>query len=151
MANRKKRTRKKDELLFQALAEGKMLREALAITGYGRSAVYRWRAEDEEFDARWKAAIDEAVELMEAEADRRAIEGVDEPVFYKGYECGYVRKFSDTLLIFRLKALAPEKYKERVENTGKDGRPIEYNVNILSIAGKTDGEIEEEIKRRLDS
>ena len=32
-----------------------------------------------------------AVERLEAEADRRAVEGVLEPVFYQGEECGQVR------------------------------------------------------------
>ena len=29
---------------------------------------------------------------------RRAIEGVDKPVFYMGEECGYITEYSDTML-----------------------------------------------------
>ncbi len=52
---------------------------------------------------------------------RRAVEGVDEPRFHDGQICGHVRKYSDTLLIFMLKARRPDKYKERgeVAQTGK--------------------------------
>ena len=33
---------------------------------------------------------------------------------YKGKPCGVVREYSDNLLMFRLKALLPDKYRERV-------------------------------------
>ena len=56
---------------------------------------------------------------MEAEARRRGVEGTLKPVFYKGEECGQVREYSDTLLIFLLKAHDP-KYRDRqqVEHSG---------------------------------
>ena len=37
---------------------------------------------------------------------------MDEPRFYEGEVCGYVRKYSDTLLIFLLKARRPAKYQD---------------------------------------
>ena len=52
--------------------------------------------------------------LLEAEADRRAVEGVVKPLFYKGQRLPVeVREYSDVLLMFRLKALRPEQYRER--------------------------------------
>lgn len=113
---RTKRTRKKDERFFAALSEGLPVRAALDRSGYGRTAVYQWRREDPEFARRWECAIDDAVEAMEAEADRRAMEGTEKPVFYQGAKCGTIREYSDTLLIFRLKALKPEKYRDRFEH-----------------------------------
>jgi len=65
-------------------------------SGYARSTVYEWREADGDFAARWDESIDIAVELMEAEADRRGVEGVDEPLTYKGEIYGYVRRYSDT-------------------------------------------------------
>jgi hypothetical protein len=59
-------------------------------------------------------AAEEAADLLETEARRRALEGVEEPVFYQGQQCGTVHKYSDTLLIFLLKGCRPEKYVERV-------------------------------------
>ena len=38
--------------------------------------------------------------------------------WYKGQPGGYVREYSDLLLMFRLKALRPEKYRERVDVRG---------------------------------
>ena len=44
---------------------------------------------------------------------RRASEGTLKPVFYQGKMCGEIREYSDTLLIFLLKARRPETYRER--------------------------------------
>jgi hypothetical protein len=40
-------------------------------------------------------------------------------VFYQGIQTATVRKYSDTLLIFLLKGRKPERYRERVEHSGK--------------------------------
>lgn len=70
------------------------------------------------FVAAMEKATEEAADRLESEARRRAEEGVDEPVFYKGEVCGTVRKYSDTLLIFLLKGVRPGKFRE---NTTIDG------------------------------
>lgn len=79
-------------------------------------------------------------ELLEAEAVRRAYEGVDEPVFYQGSECGEVRKYSDTLLMFLLKGMMPNKYRERVDQTlsNPDGSPIALQVTYVQPPNKAD-------------
>lgn len=115
MANRTARTSARDAKFFKALAAGKPVEKACKLACYGRSTVYEWREQDPEFAKAWDEAVDAAVEAMEAEADRRALEGVDEPVFHNGEEVGSRKRYSDTLLIFRLKALRPEKYRERVD------------------------------------
>lgn len=58
---------------------------------------------------------------LEAEARRRAMDGVDEPVYHKGEVVGHVRKYSDTLLIFLLKAHRPHKYRDnyKIEHGGQ--------------------------------
>lgn len=66
----------------------------------------------------------EACDEVEGEIRRRGIEGVLEPKFYEGNVCGHVRVFSDVLLIFRAKALMPEKYRERHEVVGAGGTPL---------------------------
>lgn len=86
-----------------------------------RNSHYMWMEEKEDenegehYPTLFEEASDTAVERMEAEADRRALEGYDEPVFYEGEQCGTKRRYSDVLLIFRLKALRPEKYRDRSE------------------------------------
>ena len=109
------RTARRDERFFDTLASGLGVTEAAKCAGYSRRSVYYYRDKDPDFAEQWEDAVQTHIEAMELEADRRAIEGTDEPVFYRGVECGRVRKFSDTLLMFRLKALAPDRYRERQE------------------------------------
>jgi hypothetical protein len=73
---------------------------------------------------KFASAREEAVDLLEGEALRRAVQGVEEPVFYKGerVDKGQVRRYSDVLLIFLLKANRPVKFRDRVEITDPDGR-----------------------------
>ena len=66
--------------------------------------------------------------MLEEEAIRRACRGVNEPVFYRGKVCGAIQKYSDTLLIVLLKALAPAKYREVHELQGEGGGPVILKV-----------------------
>ena len=118
------RSPERDEAFFDALAHGRPPGMASVGAGYTLSAVTEFRKADASFAKRWKEADDVAVELMEAEADRRAVEGTDKPIYYQGEQCGQVREYSDTLLIFRLKARRPEVYRERFEHSVDPDRPL---------------------------
>lgn len=74
-----------------------------------------------QYAAAFAAAKEEAVDILETEAIRRATRGTDRPVFYKGKHCGNVREYSDILLIFLLKAARPDKYRDnhKIEHAGE--------------------------------
>ncbi len=95
-----------------------------------RRAHYNWLKGDPEYAEAFEQAKAEASDILEAEAVRRANLGVDEPVFYQGKECGKIRRYSDTLLIFLLKAMNPGKYRDSatIEHTGAGGQPVQINV-----------------------
>jgi len=63
------------------------------------------------------------VENLEAEAWRRAVEGVEKPVFQGGVQVGVIREFSDSVLMFLLRARKPEVYWERYDVT-KASQPL---------------------------
>ncbi len=112
-----------------ALAETCNVGRACAAVGISRMTAYTWRKDMPDFEAAWEDAMQAGLLALEDEAHRRAFEGTDEPVFYKGDECGSVRKYSDTLAIFLLKAHAPDKYREntRMELTGANGGPVKIS------------------------
>ncbi len=92
---------------------------ACEVAKVGRSSHYRWLGMHPEYREAFELAKLQAADVLEDEAHRRAVEGVEEPVgWYKGEPGGYVRRYSDVLLMFQLKALRPEKYRERVEMRG---------------------------------
>ena len=106
--------------------------------GVSRQAAYKERDNSDTFREAWEDAIEEGLDYLEEEARRRAYEGTQKPVFYQGEECGYVREFSDTLMIFLLKGRRSEVYGDKLkqEVTGSGGGPIEV---IEVVGGKASG------------
>ena len=97
------RTTKKRSFLKSLAATGNITLSCGAA-GAARSVVYEWREKDEGFAQEWDSALEAAADVLEAEARRRAAKGILEPVFYQGEKVGTVRKYSDLLLIFLMKA-----------------------------------------------
>lgn len=94
-----------------------------------RNTAYRHRKSNSRFKQSWDNALEQAADIMEAEAWRRAVKGVKEPVgWYKGKPGGAVRHYSDTLLIFLLKAHRPERFRENVnvQQSGDIKIRVEY-------------------------
>lgn len=125
----RRRTPKRDwrPAFLKAFAETGLVIEAAKKAKVSRSNVYDERQRNETFALAWAEIEEWTTEEMEQEAQRRAVRGVEEPIFYKGEIQGSVRKFSDTLLIFLLKARKPEVYREnvKVEHGGKVKHEVE--------------------------
>lgn len=88
---------------------------ACQAAGVSRNSMYLWKHDDENFSAKWDALVVAAGELLEEEAVRRAVDGIEEPKFYEGAVCGQVRKYDNRLLTFLLTAHVPEKYGKVVK------------------------------------
>lgn len=101
-------------LFLEKLAEGLPVTKAARAAGVAFTTVYQWRKEDETFRDLWEQAYAAGTDELADEARRRAVDGVTEPVFYKGNKCGAVQKYSDTLLIFMLKARDPQTYCDKL-------------------------------------
>ena len=115
----------KKAAFLEAYTESGNLSKAAEVVGINRASHYDWMRDDPQYPEAFAAAREQAIEIMEAELHRRAVEGVEEPVgWYQGEPGGTVRRYSDVLLMFLLKALKPSTYREKVEHTGPDGGPI---------------------------
>lgn len=97
-----------------------MVMAACKQVGVGRSTVYEARQRDEDFACAWADVEEATTERMEREAYRRSTEGVPREIYHRGEVVGEELQFSDTLLIFMLKARRPERYRDnvKVEHTG---------------------------------
>lgn len=107
----------KKRAFLAAFAQNGHIGKASEVVGISRANHALWMKKDPEYAEAFGRAESMAIERLEAEADRRGVEGVKKPVYQGGKLVGYVTEYSDTLLIFRLKALAPAKYRERVQVT----------------------------------
>ena len=129
----------KKRAFLAALAHTGNITEAADIAHISRSAHYQWLEADPVYAAASKDAMEQAAQRLEAEARRRAVDGVEEPVFYQGKQCGVIKRYSDALLMFLLKGAKPDKYKERTstELTGAGGKPL--TVTFVSPGGEDGG------------
>jgi hypothetical protein len=118
---------------------GNVLRSCQAAGVTRRAQVYEWQEHDDAFAVAFHQAEIEATEVLEDEARRRAAEGTRRLKFDKDGkalmdpETGdyYIeREYSDTLLIFLLKARAPEKYRDRYDVT-TGGQPLQSAYDHL--------------------
>lgn len=92
-----------------------------------RQQIKRWVDADPEFAAEYQAAHEDAADALEAEARRRAVEGVKKVVLYRGKavkikpdgkkkaETVYETKHSDGLMAVLLRAKKPDEFGEKVE------------------------------------
>lgn len=120
-------------LFLDALRNTCNVRAACNAASVGRSTVYERRESDDTFKGAWDEAEQDGVDLLKAEARRRALLGVDEPVYYQGKRVGFIRRYSDALLMFLLKAHEPEVYRERYEVTGAGGGPVRHRLEVEEI------------------
>jgi len=110
---------------FAALATTCHCGRACEAAGVVYSTVWRRRKADPVFEAAYQDALKTGAELLEAEAVRRASEGLRRMKFnaktgeaYIDPETGkpYIEhEYSDTLMLALLKRHFPEKYRERAQ------------------------------------
>lgn len=155
-----KTPRPKKERFLQAVALTGNITQAAKIAGCNRHTHKTWMKEDREYPDRFREAMDEAADLLEQEAKRRAVDGTRRLKFQGGEvlvdpntKKPYVEyEYSDTLLIFLLKGARPEKFRERVDVQGnvKQEKPVGviydgdfYNnanrLNAVASASSTSG------------
>jgi hypothetical protein len=106
--------------------------------GVGRRTVYDHRRRDPVFDQAVADAVDEALDMAEAELYRRAVQGEEHVMLHKGEpvldpKTGEPIKFkrrSDLLLMFYLKAKRPE-FRENANIEGKIKAAVDHAIGEL--------------------
>ncbi len=120
-----------EKAYLASLAEHGLVMRATREAGVGQSTVWRRRKSDPDFEAAVQEAMEVAADKLEAEARRRAVFGVEEPVIYQGqptyvYEvdaAGY--PIMDTV-------------QEERPDFDKDGKPITRLVDVKRPRRKLD-------------
>jgi hypothetical protein len=106
--------------------------------GIYREQHYGWMRTDREYAREFEMARQAAIDTLEGEAHRRAVEGVQKPVYQKGMKVGEITEYSDNLLMFLLRAACPEKYRNNWKGERKAPEP-ERNPDLALL---TDEELE---------
>lgn len=139
----------KKRAFLAAMSQTCNIVRAAQIAGIDRDSHYAWKAKDPDYRKAFDEAYERGLDVLEAEAVRRAHEGTTKPIFHAGKRAmdiqldekgkpvldkdgkqveipAVVREYDTTLLIFLLNGGKPQKYRQRgtIEHTGKDGEKL---------------------------
>ncbi len=108
---------------------------AAAVASVARCNAYDEYDRNPEFARAWDAAEQESADRLEAEAWRRAHDGVDKPVYWQGEKVDTLKEYSDTLLTLLLRARRPSKFRENfnVALGNPDGSKLEIDSRQQAI------------------
>jgi hypothetical protein len=167
----------KKRAFLAALANTANVLRAAEIAGIDRDNHYLWLKKDPEYAAAFEIAWERAVDALEAEAARRAFEGIAEPVFHGGRRAvdvvvgkdgkvkidpatgkptavpATIRKYSDTLLMFLLNGNRSAKYRQRGQ-AEENGRFVGTTIQLVVLPAGADpsaGSIDIRAMIRTDS
>lgn len=130
---------------LQHLSQSGNVSAAARAAGRSRQYFYRCHRRNPAFAAAWAHAVEEAADRLELEAVRRAVDGVETEQFYQGQVIGVVRRYSDALLMFLLKARRPDRFAsgggdgagDAPDNLAEVRREIEEQLDAASTVDHT--------------
>lgn len=101
---------------------------ACSLIGASTGWLKKWMRDDAKVEAAINDAKDTGTTVIESAAIKRAVNGVEEPIYYKDELVGYRRRYSDALTIKLLEARRPEVYGKKLEMT--------QNINVKQLDDK---------------
>ena len=142
-----KLTLKKRRRALELIRSGELVIDVADSIGVSRQALYALRKTDPDFAKEWDEAVDIGARIqlgeLEKEADFRGRIGWLEPKFYEGRICGYIPRFSDGLLMARIKAQAKrigdDSYIDRIDQTS-NGETVQAGLVVVRKADKDEEE-----------
>lgn len=126
-------------------SNGGVVVRAASAAGIVSGVAYKRRREDADFANAWDNAVEDAVDEMEAEAHRRAMLGVEEPVVYQGQLTPIFERDADgeiVMIEYDTGAVYPKDHPQAGEPVMSrkakqlviDGRPQWLTINKRSDA-----------------
>jgi hypothetical protein len=140
-----KRCREIEEAFLNGIRAGWSVSRSAWEANIHVSTAYNWKRDSldsdgkDDFAERWAAAYEAGVDVLEDEVHRRAVKGVEKPVYQGGILVGAVTEYSDSLLSFALRGKNPKVYNtERHEHSGPDGGAIQHDLQIEFVNSAKD-------------
>lgn len=140
------------QAFLDALAESGIVATACRAAGIkSRISITNWREKDEAFNTAYLEAMAEAADGLEAEARRRAVEGVVRVKMIGSGDNAQIIdeiQYSDSLLSQLLKAKKPDEFAERSKTELSNPDGTLKNENDTSAAVRIAALLEEARRRR---
>ena len=117
---------------LESLAQDGNVRVACARVGLSREAAYRLRRRDALFARAWAAAQLHAREIVGEVLGTRAIEGIEEQIWYRGEVIGTRRRYDTRLLLAHMARL-----DKLAEDEGAVEDAARFDELLACVAGET--------------
>jgi hypothetical protein len=139
VGSRPNRTAQRKKRFLDVFGELGIISRAAEAAGVGRTTVYEWQEHDEHFSLAFRQAEIRSTEVLESEARRRAVDGVEKERRVYDNRGNLIDEYtetsySDTLLIFLLKARDPNKYRERLQLQHADADGEKFPLTAIRKA-----------------
>jgi hypothetical protein len=108
------------------LSQGHTLARVRKVLGINRVTIFRWRQNDPSFSKAHSEAMEAGTDVIEQEAQRRAVDGYVRPVFQRGELVGFERVYSDILAALLLRGRRPEVFRE---GTSRDASTTSITIH----------------------
>lgn len=131
-ANHNGWTRPRKAAFLHHLAEKGNVRAAAARVGLTHQSAYVARRRDRVFDAGWQAALVLARGVAEEALGTRALDGIEEPVWFRGEQVGLRRRHDSRLLLAHLARL-----DKAAEETEAGDLAARFDELVAVVAGET--------------
>ena len=133
---------KEKTLFLHALSDHGIVSKAAETAKISRSVVYRERTTDHEFKEAWDHAKEIATDRLANIAHQRAIDGIEEIRYFKGEPIGTVRRYSDQLLMFLLRAYRPSVFGANQQKNfeSKDNNNDQARQSLVTKMAALDGQ-----------
>lgn len=112
MPRKQRWSREVRETFFKVLRATGNVSAAARSAGVSLHNAYLKKTSEVKFSREWEAAIEEALDDLEGELRRRALEGTEKAVYYAGKEIGSITSYNDNLAMFLLKSRRGHIYGE---------------------------------------
>lgn len=140
------------KMLFTELLKSGNLTVALARANINKDTFHSLKYKIPKLNAKYKLYRKMVAEnVLEPEAYRRAIQGVEKPIYYRGEEVGTVTEYSDSLLIRLLQGAMPEVYRDHstVETITKNDKALDLSSERLKDLSTEELEVLEKILKKI--
>jgi hypothetical protein len=128
--------------LEQLTATGNVSLSA-STAGIATSTAYTLKRHDADFAAAWDQALEDAADTLEAEARRRAVQGVQEPVVYQGQLTPVWARNPDGSIVMEAYEVTDKdggvtQHERPVQQLDEHGRPVwltitKYSDSLLAL------------------
>lgn len=133
MAFRVRWSDEQKQCFVAALRKTANVTAAAEQAGVSRRQAYAMRKRDRDFRKVWDDAVQAAIDELEAALRQRALDGVEQPVFYGGKECGRVRTYNDALGMFLLRGRRADVFNVRSTSPSRDEENGGYMGNARTM------------------